>query len=135
MLLFEGLELLEGYALHCNYPCITIMITLVNYGCVSPCCSDCTMIHMDRLEYHIREELNKTSPRTMVVIDPLKVIFCLYSFSLFFCMWNSPHSFCFIQVVITNMEAGLVMNLDAKKWPDAQTDDASSCYKVSKPYI
>ncbi|KAL8120847.1 hypothetical protein AgCh_017864 [Apium graveolens] len=60
--------------------------------------SDCTMIRLERLEYHIREELNKTSPRTMVVI--------------------------------TNMEAGLVMNLDAKKWPDAQTDDASSFYKV-----
>ncbi|KAL8120846.1 glutamine--tRNA ligase-like [Apium graveolens] len=67
--------------------------------------SDCTMIRLERLEYHIREELNKTSPRTMVVIHPLKV-------------------------VITNMEAGLVMNLDAKKWPDAQTDDASSFYKV-----
>ncbi|KAL1807742.1 hypothetical protein ACET3Z_024732 [Daucus carota] len=67
--------------------------------------SDCTMIRLDRLEYYVREELNKTSPRQMVVINPLKV-------------------------VITNMEEGLVMDLDAKKWPDAQTDDASSFYKV-----
>ncbi|KAA8532692.1 hypothetical protein F0562_032725 [Nyssa sinensis] len=67
--------------------------------------SDCSIIHLNRLEYHIREELNKTAPRTMVVLHPLKV-------------------------VITNLEAGSVMDLDAKKWPDAQTDDASSLYKV-----
>lgn len=28
---------------------------------------------MGRLEYHVREELNKTAPRTMVVLHPLKV--------------------------------------------------------------
>nr|GMD15320.1 glutamine--tRNA ligase [Ipomoea batatas] len=67
--------------------------------------SDHSMIRLDRLEYHIREELNKTAPRTMVVLNPLKV-------------------------VITNLEAGLVMELDAKKWPDAQSDDTSSFYKV-----
>ncbi|CAK9159504.1 unnamed protein product [Ilex paraguariensis] len=67
--------------------------------------SDCSVIRLDRLEYHIREELNKTAPRTMVVLNPLKV-------------------------VITNLEAGSVMDLDAKKWPDAQTDDVSSFYKV-----
>ncbi|KAA8529145.1 hypothetical protein F0562_034056 [Nyssa sinensis] len=67
--------------------------------------SDCSMIRLDRLEYHIREELNKTAPRAMVVLHPLKV-------------------------VITNLEAGSVMDLDAKKWPDAQTDDPSSLYKV-----
>ncbi|KAK4376445.1 hypothetical protein RND71_002741 [Anisodus tanguticus] len=33
-------------------------------------------------------------------------------------------------VVITNLEAGLVMDLDAKKWPEAPADDASSFYKV-----
>ena len=33
------------------------------------------------------------------------------------------------------MEEGLVTDLDAKKWPDAQTDDASSFYKVGKPYF
>ncbi|THG14171.1 hypothetical protein TEA_000747 [Camellia sinensis var. sinensis] len=60
--------------------------------------SDCSMIRLDRLEYHIREELNKTTPRTMVVI--------------------------------TNLEAGSVMDLDAKKWPDAQLEDESSFYKV-----
>ncbi|KAA8529143.1 hypothetical protein F0562_034058 [Nyssa sinensis] len=50
--------------------------------------SDCSMIRLDRLEYHIREELNKTAPRAMVMLHPLK------------------------------------------KWPDAQTDDPSSLYKV-----
>ncbi|KAG9136366.1 hypothetical protein Leryth_020169 [Lithospermum erythrorhizon] len=67
--------------------------------------SDSSVIQIERLEYHIREELNKTAPRTLVVLNPLKV-------------------------VITNMEAGAVMNLDAKRWPDAPADDASSYYKV-----
>ncbi|KAL6573716.1 Glutamine--tRNA ligase, cytoplasmic [Orobanche hederae] len=66
--------------------------------------SDSSMIRLDRLEYHIREELNKTAPRAMVVLDPIKV-------------------------VITNMDT-TVMDLDAKKWPDAPADDASSFYKV-----
>ncbi|KAL8531712.1 hypothetical protein ACS0TY_008344 [Phlomoides rotata] len=66
--------------------------------------SDCSMIRLDRLEYHIREELNKAATRTMVVLNPLKV-------------------------VITNMDAS-IMELDAKKWPDAPGDDASSFYKV-----
>ncbi|KAL0446863.1 UNVERIFIED_CONTAM: Glutamine--tRNA ligase [Sesamum latifolium] len=66
--------------------------------------SDCSMIRLDRLEYHIRDELNKTAARTMVVLNPLKV-------------------------VITNMDAS-IMDLDAKKWPDAPADDASSFYKV-----
>ncbi|XP_010265092.1 PREDICTED: glutamine--tRNA ligase-like isoform X2 [Nelumbo nucifera] len=65
--------------------------------------SDNSMIRLDRLEYHIREELNRTAACTMVVLHPLKV-------------------------VITNLES--VIDLDAKKWPDAQTDDASSFYKV-----
>ncbi|RRT80356.1 hypothetical protein B296_00012058 [Ensete ventricosum] len=63
------------------------------------------MIRADRLEYHIREELNKTAPRTMVVLDPLKV-------------------------VITNLDSGSVIDLDAKMWPDAPSDDSSSYYKV-----
>ncbi|KAJ4828883.1 hypothetical protein Tsubulata_039853 [Turnera subulata] len=67
--------------------------------------SDCSMIRLDRLEYHIREELNKTAARTMVVQHPLKV-------------------------VITNLESGSVIDLDAKKWPDAQTEDSSAFYKV-----
>lgn len=37
------------------------------------CHSDCSMIRLDRLEYHIREELNRTAPRMMVVLHPLKV--------------------------------------------------------------
>ncbi|XP_044493982.1 glutamine--tRNA ligase, cytoplasmic-like [Mangifera indica] len=67
--------------------------------------SDCSLIRLDRLEYHIREELNKTAPRTLVVLNPLKV-------------------------VITNLESGSTMYLDAKRWPDAQADDASAFYKV-----
>ncbi|KAG4202205.1 hypothetical protein ERO13_A05G321600v2 [Gossypium hirsutum] len=67
--------------------------------------SDCSMIRLDRLEYHIREELNKTAPRVLVVLHPLKV-------------------------VITNLESGSVLDLDAKKWPDARTDDTSAFYKV-----
>uniref|UniRef100_A0A2N9FPW4 glutamine--tRNA ligase n=1 Tax=Fagus sylvatica TaxID=28930 RepID=A0A2N9FPW4_FAGSY len=67
--------------------------------------SDNSTINLDRLEYHIREELNKTAPRAMVVLHPLKV-------------------------VITNLEAGSIIDLDAKRWPDAQTDDASAFYKV-----
>ncbi|XP_024028308.1 glutamine--tRNA ligase isoform X1 [Morus notabilis] len=67
--------------------------------------SDSSMIRVDRLEYHVREELNKTAHRTMVVIHPLKV-------------------------VITNLEAGTMLDLDAKKWPDAQVDDDSAFYKV-----
>ncbi|KAK2635199.1 hypothetical protein Ddye_029991 [Dipteronia dyeriana] len=65
--------------------------------------SDCSLIRLDRLEYHIREELNRTAPRTMVVLNPLKV-------------------------VITNMDSSSIMHLDAKRWPDAQTDEAF--YKV-----
>ncbi|KAH0893518.1 hypothetical protein HID58_055947, partial [Brassica napus] len=67
--------------------------------------SDGTMIHMSRLEHHIREELNKTAPRAMVVLNPLKV-------------------------VITNLESDKVVELDAKRWPDAQNDDLSAFYKV-----
>ena len=37
------------------------------------CHSDSSMIRLDRLEFHIREELNKTAPRMMVVLHPLKV--------------------------------------------------------------
>ncbi|CAL9216337.1 unnamed protein product [Arabidopsis halleri] len=67
--------------------------------------SDGSMIHVSRLEHHIREELNKTAPRTMVVLNPLKV-------------------------VITNLESDKVIELDAKRWPDAQNDDPSAFYKV-----
>ncbi|XP_024973763.1 glutamine--tRNA ligase isoform X3 [Cynara cardunculus var. scolymus] len=67
--------------------------------------SDGSMIRLERLEYHVREELNKTASRAMVVLNPLKV-------------------------VITNLEANSVIDLDAKKWPDAPGDDPSSYYKV-----
>ncbi|XP_035833789.1 glutamine--tRNA ligase-like isoform X4 [Helianthus annuus] len=67
--------------------------------------SDSSMIRLERLEYHVREELNKTASLAMVVLHPLKV-------------------------VITNLEPSSIIDLDAKKWPDAPVDDASSYYKV-----
>ncbi|KAL9238975.1 hypothetical protein vseg_013338 [Gypsophila vaccaria] len=67
--------------------------------------SDSSLIRLERLEYHIREELNKTAARTMVVLHPIKV-------------------------VITNLEAGKVISLDAKKWPDAQNEETTAYYKV-----
>ncbi|KAI3856380.1 hypothetical protein MKX03_034462 [Papaver bracteatum] len=67
--------------------------------------SDNSTIRLDRLEYHIREDLNKTAARQMVVLHPLKV-------------------------VITNLDGKAILYLDAKKWPDALTDDASAFYKV-----
>ncbi|KAJ4765954.1 Glutamine--tRNA ligase [Rhynchospora pubera] len=67
--------------------------------------SDNSMISSDRLDYHIREELNKTAPRTMVVLHPLKVI-------------------------ITNLDKESILYLDARMWPHAPSDDASSYYNV-----
>ncbi|KAI4379144.1 hypothetical protein MLD38_005480 [Melastoma candidum] len=67
--------------------------------------SDSSTIRLDRLEYHIREELNKTASRAMVVLNPIKV-------------------------EIVNLAPDIVMDLDAKKWPDAPNDDTSSFYKV-----
>ncbi|XP_078177532.1 glutamine-tRNA ligase, putative / glutaminyl-tRNA synthetase, putative / GlnRS [Carex rostrata] len=67
--------------------------------------SDNSLIRVDRLEYHIREELNKTAPRSLVVLNPVKVM-------------------------IMNLEDDKVMDLDAKMWPDAPADDAASYYKV-----
>uniref|UniRef100_A0A1D1YN48 glutamine--tRNA ligase n=2 Tax=Anthurium amnicola TaxID=1678845 RepID=A0A1D1YN48_9ARAE len=67
--------------------------------------SDNSMIRYDRLEFHIREELNRTAARRMVVLHPLKV-------------------------VIENFESGTILHLDAKAWPDAQADDNSAIYKV-----
>lgn len=60
---------------------------------------------MNRLESHIRVELDKTAPRTMVVVHPLKV-------------------------VITNMESDKVMELDAERWPKDHSNYPSSHYKV-----
>ncbi|KAL9389529.1 hypothetical protein Peur_018134 [Populus x canadensis] len=36
-----------------------------------------------------------------------------------------------LKVVITNLDSGLVMDLDAKKWPDASKEDSSAFYKVN----
>ena len=49
-------------------------------------------------------------------------------------------AFLSFQVVVTNLESGLVMDLDAKKWPDASTEDSSAFYKVDiafwmKPFM
>lgn len=68
--------------------------------------SDGTLISVERLEYHVREELNKEAPRAMAVLYPLKV-------------------------VITNLEANSTTEVDAKKWPDAKADDASALYKIT----
>ncbi|RLM99617.1 glutamine--tRNA ligase-like [Panicum miliaceum] len=67
--------------------------------------SDKSLIRIERLEYHIREELNKVAPRALVVLHPLKV-------------------------VITNLDHGTIINLDAKMWPNASDGDASAHYKV-----
>ena len=40
-----------------------------------------------------------------------------------------------IQVVITNLEGGSTMDLDAKKWPDAHENDASAFYKVTTGFL
>lgn len=37
-------------------------------------CSDNSLIRIERLEYHIREELNNVAPRALVVLHPLKVL-------------------------------------------------------------
>ncbi|GAB4840315.1 Glutamine--tRNA ligase, cytoplasmic [Ancistrocladus abbreviatus] len=66
--------------------------------------SDCSVIQLDKLEYHIKDELNKTAPRRMVVLHPVKV-------------------------VITNLEAGSILDIDARNWPDPKSDDKST-YKV-----
>ncbi|KAK9105773.1 hypothetical protein Scep_022617 [Stephania cephalantha] len=67
--------------------------------------SDNSLIRLDRLEFHVREELNKIAPRIMVVLHPIKI-------------------------VITNLESNALMDLEAKRWPDAQIDDSSAFYKV-----
>ncbi|GJZ54268.1 putative glutamine--tRNA ligase, partial [Tanacetum coccineum] len=69
------------------------------------CHFDGSMIRLEHLEHHVRDELNKPAPHTIVVLHPLKV-------------------------VITNLEPSSVIDLDAKKWLGAPNDDASSCYKV-----
>ncbi|GAB2211081.1 hypothetical protein Droror1_Dr00016372, partial [Drosera rotundifolia] len=35
-----------------------------------------------------------------------------------------------LKVVITNLEAGHVTDVDAKRWPDAPSDDPNAFYKV-----
>nr|CAB3460431.1 unnamed protein product [Digitaria exilis] len=67
--------------------------------------SDNSLIRVERLEYHIREELNRVASRVLVVLHPLKV-------------------------VITNLDYGTIINIDAKMWPNAPDNDASAHYKV-----
>jgi glutaminyl-tRNA synthetase len=91
------------------------------------------MIRVDRLEHHIREELNRTAPRTMVVMNPVKVCVVLKSYS-FLCsslfVTVNKNLFLILKVMIMNLEDDKVMDLDAKMWPDASADDAASYYKV-----
>lgn len=49
------------------------------------------------------------------------------SISFLFCVFDK---FVCSQVVITNFENGSILDLDAKKWPEAQGDEASAFYKV-----
>lgn len=108
-------------------------------------CSDCSMIHLSRLEYHIREELNKTAPRTMVVLNPLKVGISRFKQSIrgwtrvLVCIllpvYRNLSYELHNQVIITNLEAGIVTDLDAKKWPEAPVNDASSFYKVGMHFL
>eukprot|EP00850_Spirogloea_muscicola_P006880 SM000033S12401 [mRNA] locus=s33:775213:780031:- [translate_table: standard] len=63
------------------------------------------MIRVELLEHFMRDDLNRNAPRSMVVLSPLKV-------------------------VITNLEEGIVEELDAKLWPDAKDGDASTHYKI-----
>jgi hypothetical protein len=50
-----------------------ISVSATDWPLIFFMCSDNSLIRVDRLEYHIREELNKTASRTMVVLHPLKV--------------------------------------------------------------
>ncbi|PWA94559.1 glutamine-tRNA ligase, putative / glutaminyl-tRNA synthetase, putative / GlnRS [Artemisia annua] len=67
--------------------------------------SDGSMIRLEKFENHVRNELNKTSPRTMVVLHPLKV-------------------------VITNLEESSVIYRDAPHWPPGAPNNDTSSYKV-----
>jgi glutaminyl-tRNA synthetase len=101
-------------------------LALTNY-------SDNSLIRIDRLEYHIREELNRTAPRTMVVMNPVKVCLVLKSYSFYAEVFSRVLiNFLFLnwKVMIMNLEDDKVMDLDAKMWPDAPADDAASYYKV-----
>lgn len=60
-----------AYSLNSSKDCDCILMLLV-------CFSDSSIIQLERLEYHVREELNKTAPRTMVVLNPLKVCVILF---------------------------------------------------------
>lgn len=112
-----------------------IYVPLLSSICLFLCYSDNSIINLDRLEYHIREELNKAAPRTMVVLHPLKVCILFWAISRIFSHSCCNLSFICFKVVITNLEADSIINLDAKRWPDAQTDDASAFYKVTVDFF
>ncbi|XP_024366735.1 glutamine--tRNA ligase, cytoplasmic [Physcomitrium patens] len=59
------------------------------------------LIQMELLEHYVRDDMNRNAPRTMVVLNPLKVI-------------------------ITNMKDDEIEELEAKIWPDAR----EGSYKV-----
>ncbi|KAG0604844.1 hypothetical protein M758_9G012600 [Ceratodon purpureus] len=60
------------------------------------------LIQMELLEHYVRDDMNKNAPRTMVVLNPLKVI-------------------------VTNLKDNEVEELEAKIWPDAR----EGSYKVA----
>jgi len=59
------------------------------------------IIRMELVEHYVRDDMNRNAPRTMVVLNPLKV-------------------------VVTNFNEGEVEELEAKIWPDAR----EGTYKV-----
>eukprot|EP00245_Coleochaete_scutata_P005904 TRINITY_DN19893_c0_g1_i1.p1 TRINITY_DN19893_c0_g1~~TRINITY_DN19893_c0_g1_i1.p1 ORF type:complete len:798 (-),score=199.54 TRINITY_DN19893_c0_g1_i1:276-2669(-) len=65
------------------------------------------LIKMELLEHFIREDLNRNSPRTMVVLRPLKV-------------------------VVKNLEEGHLEELEARSWPEVKDAEPShtGTYKV-----
>jgi hypothetical protein len=50
-----------------------IFISATDWPLIFFICSENFLIRVDGIEYHIREELNKTASRTMVILHPLKV--------------------------------------------------------------
>lgn len=68
------------------------------------------IIQMELLEHHIRDDMNRRSARTMVVLKP-------------------------VRVVITNLAEGHVEQLEALVRPDIKEDQGHGTYKVGDPIL
>lgn len=66
---------LLSYAQNCSQVCLLLHIQAINSFCreLSATRSD-TLIGLDRLEHHIRGELDTAAPRALAVLHPLKVV-------------------------------------------------------------